>query len=220
MLDRLENFLKRVQEIDELFSDPEVISNPDLVSKLAKERSDLLPIVNSYESLKIAKQELDDAKSLSNDNDPEVAEMALEEIERLGTEVESLDQELRNALLPKDPNDNKNVIMEIRGGTGGDEAAIFAGDLFRMYQRYAHKHGLTIDIVNMNETEQGGIKEVVCTIQGESAYRLLKHESGVHRVQRVPTTETQGRIHTSTATVAVLPEVDEVDVEELVVTSV
>ena len=213
MLDRLENFLKRVQEIDELFSDPEVISNPDLVSKLAKERSDLLPIVNSYESLKIAKQELDDAKSLSNDNDPEVAEMALEEIERLGTEVESLDQELRNALLPKDPNDNKNVIMEIRGGTGGDEAAIFAGDLFRMYQRYAHKHGLTVDIVNMNETEQGGIKEVVCTIQGESAYRLLKHESGVHRVQRVPTTETQGRIHTSTATVAVLPEVDEVDVD-------
>ena len=164
MLDRLENFLKRVQEIDELFSDPEVISNPDLVSKLAKERSDLLPIVNSYESLKIAKQELDDAKSLSNDNDPEVAEMALEEIERLGTEVESLDQELRNALLPKDPNDNKNVIMEIRGGTGGDEAAIFAGDLFRMYQRYAHKHGLTIDIVNMNETEQGGIKEVVLSL--------------------------------------------------------
>lgn len=213
MIERLENFLKRVQEIDELFSDPEVISNPELLSKLAKERADLLPVASSFESLKNVQKELDDAKNMANDPDLEVAEMANEEVEKLLFEVERLEQVLRNALLPKDPNDDKNVIMEIRGGTGGDEAALFAGDLFRMYQRYAQKNGLEVDIINLNETEQGGIKEVVCTIQGEAAYRLLKHESGVHRVQRVPTTETQGRIHTSTATVAVLPEVDEVDVQ-------
>ena len=212
MFERLENLLKRSEEIDELFAKPEAVYDPEQVSKLAKERSDLQPVVTAYRQLQAAQADLADAKSLAGDDDPEVATMSREEIERLSADMERLESELRTALIPKDPRDGKNVIMEIRGGTGGDEAALFAGDLFRMYQRYAQRHRLQVEIVNTSETEGGGFKEVVCSIAGRGAYRQLKHESGVHRVQRVPVTEAQGRIHTSTATVAVLPEADEVDV--------
>lgn len=213
MFERLDNLLKRSQQIDELFAQPEVASDPNQVNKLAKERSELQPVVTAYQQLQNAQQELADAKVLAEDDDPDFAIMARDEIDRLTTAVERLEAELRTALIPKDPNDSKNVIMEIRGGTGGDEAALFAADLFRLYQRYSQRHKLAVDIVNISETEQGGIKELVCTIQGANAFQLLKHESGVHRVQRVPVTEAQGRIHTSTATVAVLPEANEVDVE-------
>ena len=213
MFERLDNLLKRREEIDMLLASPEVVSDLEQLTKLSRERATLSPVVNAWERLQTAQNELIDAKELASDADSEVAAMAAEEMESLTAEVDRLNGELREALLPKDPNDSKNVIMEIRGGTGGDEAAIFAGDLFRMYQRYAQRHGLQVDIVNTSETEQGGLKEVVCEIEGADAYRLLKHESGVHRVQRVPVTEAQGRIHTSTATVAVLPEADEVDVD-------
>ena len=205
MFERLDNLLKRSQQIDELFAQPEVASDPNQVNNLAKERSELQPVVTAYQQLQNAQQELADAKVLAEDDDPDFAIMARDEIDRLTTAVERLEAELRTALIPKDPNDSKNVIMEIRGGTGGDEAAL--------YQRYSQRHKLAVDIVNISETEQGGIKELVCTIQGANAFQLLKHESGVHRVQRVPVTEAQGRIHTSTATVAVLPEANEVDVE-------
>ena len=213
MFERLDNLLKRREEIDTLLASPEVVADPAQLTRLGRERAALLPVVTAWERLQGAQDELADARSLSSDPDPEVAALAAEEAESLDAEVERLNGELREALLPKDPNDSKNVIMEIRGGAGGDEAALFAGDLFRMYQRYAQRHGLRVDIVNTSETEQGGLKEVVCEIEGADAYRLLKHESGVHRVQRVPVTEAQGRIHTSTATVAVLPEADEVDVD-------
>lgn len=213
MFERLDNLLKRREEIDILLASPEVVADPTQLTRLGRERAALLPVVSAWERLQSVQNELAEAKELASDADPEVAAMAEEETESLTAEVERLNEALREALLPKDPNDSKNVIMEIRGGTGGDEAALFAGDLFRMYQRYGQRHGLRVDIVNTSETEQGGLKEVVCEIAGAGAYRLLKHESGVHRVQRVPVTEAQGRIHTSTATVAVLPEADEVDVD-------
>ncbi len=212
MFERLENLLRRSEEIDETFVMPETANDPELMNRLAKERADLQPVVAAYRRLQTATDELSDARLLASDDDPEVAEMAREEALRLTSDLERLEGELRAALVPKDPHDGKNVIMEIRGGTGGDEAALFAGDLFRMYQRYAQRHSLQVEIVNTSETEGGGFKEIVCSISGSGAYRLLKHESGVHRVQRVPVTEAQGRIHTSTATVAVLPEADEVDV--------
>ena len=213
MFERLDNLLRRSREIDALFARPDVLSDPGRVNALAKERSDLQPVVAAYRRLQASRSELADAQVLAGDADAAVAEMAREELGRLTGEVERLEAELRTALLPKDPNDGRNVIMEIRGGTGGEEAALFAGDLFRMYQRYAQRHGLRVDVVSTSETEQGGLKEIVCAIEGADAYRLLKHERGVHRVQRVPVTEAQGRIHTSTATVAVLPEADEVDVD-------
>ena len=212
MFERLDNLLKRREEIDALLALPEVASDPAQLMRLSRERATLLPVVSAWERLQAVRSELADTKELATDADPEVAALAQEEAESLAADAERLNEDLRQALLPKDPNDSKNVIMEIRGGAGGDEAALFAGDLFRMYQRYAQRHGLRVDIVNTSETEQGGFKEIICGIEGTDAYRLLKHESGVHRVQRVPVTEAQGRIHTSTATVAVLPEADELDV--------
>ena len=212
MFERLDNLLLRTQEIDSLFAQPEVLSDMEQVGRLAKERADLLPVVTAYQELQNAQRELADARELAGDADADMAMMAAEEIERLTKDTERLEAELRTALLPTDPNDRKGVIMEIRGGTGGDEAALFAADLFRMYQRYSQRHGLHVDIVNTSETEGGGLREITFEVDGQDAYRLLKHESGVHRVQRVPVTEAQGRIHTSTATVVVLPEADEVDV--------
>ncbi len=212
VFERLENLLKRSEEIDEIFGSPESGYSLEQLNKLAKERADLQPVVTAYQQLQAANAELADARMLASDDDPDVAEMAREEAARFAAETERLESELRAALVPTDPHDSKNAILEIRGGTGGDEAALFAGDLLRMYQRYAQRHGLQVEIISASGTEGGGFKEVVCSVAGQGAYRLLKHESGVHRVQRVPTTEAQGRIHTSTATVAVLPEADEVDV--------
>ncbi len=213
MDEKLEALARRSDEIDELLARPDVASNPEQVTKLAKERAGLQPIVASYRQLVAARGELADAEVLAKDPDADLAAMAREEVPALGLRIERLESELHAALLPKDPNDDKSVIMEVRSATGGEEAALFAGDLYRMYLRYAQLHKLKVDVVDVSESGQHGIKEVVFEISGRGAYGLLKHESGVHRVQRVPATEAQGRIHTSTATVAVLPEADEVDVE-------
>jgi peptide chain release factor 1 len=211
MLEKLEKLAARFAEIDLLLMDPEISGDHARLSKLAKERSGLQHVVESYQRLKATRQELDDARSLASEGDAEIAAMARDEIPDLTARLAGLEAELHTALLPKDPNDNKNAIIELRAGTGGDEAGLFAADLYRMYARYAQRHGLAVEIMDANGSEQGGFKEVVFEVIGTDAFRLMKHEGGVHRVQRVPATETQGRIHTSTATVIVLPEAEESD---------
>ena len=213
MFEKLEKLALRFAEIEELLGTPEVASNPDRTSKLAKERADLQPVVAAYRQLRATQSELEDAKALANDQDEDLASMAREEMPALEAKVSELEEQLKVTLLPKDPNDDKNAIVEVRAGTGGDEAGLFAGELFRMYQRFALRHGLTVELVDSNGSEQGGFKEVVFEVNGPEAYRLLKNEGGVHRVQRVPVTEAQGRVHTSTATVVVLPEADEYEFE-------
>lgn len=209
MLEKLEKLAARFAEIDLLLMDPEISGDHARLSKLAKERAGLQSVVESYQHLKATRQELDDARSLASEDDVEMAAMAKDEIPGLTAQVAELEAELHATLLPKDPNDNKNAIIELRAGTGGDEAGLFAADLYRMYARYAQRHGLSVEIMDANGSEQGGFKEVVFEVIGTDAFRLMKHEGGVHRVQRVPVTETQGRIHTSTATVIVLPEAEE-----------
>lgn len=213
MFEKLEKLALRFVEIDELLATPGVASDPGRMAKLAKERADLEPVVAAFRQLRTIQAELEDSRALASDTDQDLAAMAREEIPALTERVAGLEEQLKVALLPKDPNDDKNAIVEVRAGTGGDEAGLFAGDLFRMYQRYALRHGLTVELMDSNGTEQGGFKEIVFEVNGPEAYRLLKHEGGVHRVQRVPVTEAQGRIHTSTATVAVLPEAEEHDFE-------
>ena len=213
MDDKLEALARRSDELDELLARPEVAKDAAQVAKLAKERAGLQPVVANYRQLVAARDQLAEAKALSKDPDAELAGMARDELPDLTARIEHLEAELRHALLPRDPNDDKNVIMEVRAATGGEEAALFAGDLYRMYLRYAQRHKLKVDIVDVSASGQHGIREVVFEVGGRGAYGLLKHESGVHRVQRVPATEAQGRIHTSTATVAVLPEAAEVDVD-------
>ncbi len=182
-------------------------------AELGRERADLEPLIQKATQYHQALDELEEAKALLDSDDPEMAELAAQEVADLEARIRVLEQELKTMLLPKDPRDNRNVIMEIRAGTGGDEAGLFAADLFRMYSRYADKQGWKVEILSANETGVGGFKEVVFLIKGKGAYSRLKFESGVHRVQRVPATESQGRIHTSTATVAVLAEVDDVEVD-------
>jgi peptide chain release factor 1 len=213
MLDKLGSIAVRYEEIDDLLARPDVASDPAQTTKLAKERADLAPVVEAYRQLLATQREIADTKALTSDGDTEVAAMASDEIPILTARMQKLGTQLHEALSPKDPNDDKNAIMELRAGTGGDEAGLFTGDLYRMYQRYAQRHGFKTDVVDASGSEQGGFKEIVFEVKGTDAYRLLKHEGGVHRVQRVPTTETQGRIHTSTATVAVLPEAEENDFE-------
>ena len=213
MADRLDAIVRRNAEIEELLAHPEVVSDAERVSALAKERADLQPVVLVHAQLQNAERALEDTKALADDPDQEVAELAQAEMAELLPRLDALRGELRCALLPRDPNDPKNAIVEVRAGTGGQEAALFAADLYRMYVRYAQRVGWQPDLVSASESEQGGFKEIVFQVNGAGAYGLLKHESGVHRVQRVPVTEAQGRIHTSTATVAVLPEAEEVDVE-------
>jgi len=181
--------------------------------KLAKERSSLEPVVRAIQEYELIKQALEDAQAMTEDEDPELASLAKEEIPSLIQQMEGLELEVKRALIPQDPNAEHNVIMEVRAGTGGNEAALFAADLYRMYLRYAQRKGWKVELVNTSEAELGGIKEVTFQVEGRGAYRHLKHESGVHRVQRVPVTEAQGRIHTSTATVVVLPEAEEVDLQ-------
>jgi peptide chain release factor 1 len=211
MLEKLEKLAARFVEIDQLLASPDVAGDHARLSKLAKERADLQPVVETYQRLKAAQQELADTRALINDNDAEMASMAKEEVPGLTARITELEGDLYSALLPKDPNDNKNAIVELRAGTGGDEAGLFAADLYRMYARYAQRHGLVVEVMDSNGSEQGGFKEVLFEVVGPDAFRLMKHEGGVHRVQRVPVTETQGRIHTSTATVVVLPEAEESD---------
>ena len=211
MFQRLEGVEKRYEELNGLISDPNVISNQNEWKKLMKEHSDIEDIVFKYREYKKVQQAMEDAKEMLND--PELKELAAMEFEEAKEALPKIEEELKILLIPKDPNDDKNVICEIRGGAGGEEAALFAGTLFRMYSMYAEKKHFKIEVLNANETGLGGYKEISFMITGKGAYSRFKFESGVHRVQRVPDTESSGRIHTSTATVAVLPEVDDVEIE-------
>ena len=216
MIEKLESIMAKYEELTKKVVDPQVIADNRLWQKLVKEHSDLTPIAEGYESLKKCLNDLDqDLKLLQTEKDAEMISLLDEEIKSLKSKKENLEEKLKILLLPKDENDEKNVIMEIRAGAGGDEAALFAGELMRMYMMYAEKHRFKTEILNLNDIELGGIKEVVFSICGSGAYSKLKYESGVHRVQRVPETESQGRVHTSTATVAVLPELEEVEFEIL-----
>lgn len=213
MLDKLELIEKRFEEITMKLSDPAVLSDPEQYRALSIEHSSLSPIIEKYTEYKKAAAAHTEAKELLYEGgmDPEFKEMASEQLEESAVQMEALEKELRILLLPKDPNDDKNVIMEIRSGAGGEEAALFANSLYRMYTMYAESRRWKIEVLNLNATELGGIKEISFSIAGQGAYSRLKFESGVHRVQRVPETESQGRVHTSTVTVAVLPEAEEVD---------
>ena len=214
MIEKLEEIKHRFEEVGQLIVQPDIVTDMEKYGKLNKEYKDLEKIVVKYKEYTEAKSNLENAKEvLSNEKDPEFREMAKAEIDELEPQIEKLEEELKFMLIPKDPNDSKNVILEIRAGTGGDEASIFAGDLFRMYKSYAEDQNWKFTILNFNEGSAGGYKEIVASVEGEDVYAKLKFESGVHRVQRVPATESQGRVHTSAATVAVLPEAEDVDVE-------
>ena len=213
MLDRLAQIEARYEQLNQLLSDPEVFQDTQKMTQLSREQASLQEPVTLGRELRRVHEELAGARSLLSDNrDAELAELARDELRSLEGREEELLSQLRVALLPKDPNDEKNVIVEIRAGAGGDEAGLFAADLYRMYSRYAERQGWKTELINENSTGIGGFKEVVFEVRGAGAYSRIKYESGVHRVQRVPTTEASGRIHTSTATVAVLPEAEEVDV--------
>lgn len=215
MLEKLESIEKRYVELANKISEPEVIARQDEWRKLTKELASLEDIVFCFREYKKVLKEIKENKEMLNEvsDDDEMEELIKAEILSLEEKEEQFKEKLKVMLLPKDPNDQKDVIMEIRAGTGGDEAALFAGDLFRMYSRYAERKGWKVELIDSNPTELGGFKEVIFAISGKGAYSRLKYESGVHRVQRIPTTETGGRIHTSAATVAVLPEAEEVDVQ-------
>lgn len=214
MFDKLEDILIHYEEIMQELNEPSVAENQTRFRKLMKEQSDLAAIVEAYRSYKQAKQDIEDSLMLlEEESDEEMREMAKEELNDAKKRVEELEQELKILLLPKDPNDDKNIILEIRAGAGGDEAALFAAELYRMYVNYAESQHWKVEIINLSENGIGGFKEVEAMITGKGAYSKMKYESGVHRVQRVPETESGGRIHTSTATVAVMPEAEEVDIQ-------
>ncbi|MBE6065514.1 peptide chain release factor 1 [Clostridium cochlearium] len=214
MLDRLNFIENKYEELSIKISDPTVMQDQKEWQKLCKEHSDMENIVTVYKEYKEVLQNIEDNKEmLKEDIEQELKDMVQEDMKELEQRVQELEQELKMLLVPKDPNDEKNVFIEIRAGAGGDEAALFAANLFRMYTRYAERHNWKVEAVSANETDIGGFKEIVFMVKGKGAYSKLKYESGVHRVQRVPDTESSGRIHTSTATVAVLPEVEDVDVE-------
>jgi peptide chain release factor 1 len=211
---QLESIEEKVKKLEELMADPEVLKDQSKIQSIAKEHKELSEILNLYNEYKKVNRQIEEVKQLLNSTpDDDLRELAEEELESLKKQREDLEKKIEIALLPKDPNDEKNVILEIRQGAGGDEASLFAAELFRMYQRYAERHGWKTEILSLHPTEKGGIKEVIALIKGKGAYSRLKYESGVHRVQRVPETESSGRIHTSTVTVAVLPEAEEVDIE-------
>ena len=214
MIDKLANIERRYDEIEQLMADPEVSSDYSRIQTLAKEQASIKVLVNLARRYRKVIRELEDVQTMARDDSDEgLAMMAREELAQLEERKKKVESELKLALVPVDPRDQKNVIMEVRAGTGGDEAGLFAADLFRMYSRFAQRMGWRTDVINSNETGLGAIKEIVFQVRGEGAYSRLKHESGVHRVQRGPLTESSGRIHTSAATVAVLPEAEEVDVE-------
>lgn len=212
MFDKLDFITDKYDELSQLVSDPEIINNQPVWQKHIKEMGEMEPIVKKYKEYKKAKADLADAKEMLNEDDEEIREMAKMEINDLNELIGQQEEELKILMLPKDPNDEKNVILEVRAGTGGDEAALFGADLLRMYMRYAERNHWKTELMEINDTGIGGIKEAVVLIKGKGAYSRLKFESGVHRVQRVPETESAGRVHTSAATVAVLPEVDDVEI--------
>lgn len=212
---KLENLVERLDEVNHLLSDPEIIGNQGKFRQLTKEHSQLTPVVETFNRFIENDADLQEAKDMIKSGDPDLKEMGQEELPGLEKTQETLETELQKMLLPKDPNDDANIFLEIRAGTGGDEAAIFAGDLFRMYSRYAENMRWQVEIINAQEGEHGGYKEIIARIIGDGAYSRLKFESGAHRVQRVPATETQGRVHTSAATVVIMAEAPDVEQIEL-----
>jgi peptide chain release factor 1 len=213
LLGKLEGIRLRFEEVAQQITDPEVISDTKKYIKLNKEYKDLEKVVNVYKAFKNTLENIDSAREMLKEDDPEMREMAKMELDELEKTLPGMEEKVKLLLIPSDPQDSKNAILEIRAGTGGDEASIFAGDLFRMYTKYAEKRGWRTEVTNLSEGTAGGYKEIVMNISGEGVYGIMKYESGVHRVQRVPQTETQGRVHTSAATVAVLPEADDFDIE-------
>jgi peptide chain release factor 1 len=214
MLDRLEKVKERYEEITALLSDPTVVVNQTRYRDLRKEHSDLTPLMKVYETYSKTKNDLAGLKEITETSpDPEMKQLAYAEMDETKARLQQLEEELKVLLIPRDPNDSKNVIVEIRAGTGGEEAALFGADLFRMYSRFAERKGWKVELLDLNDTGIGGIKEISFGLSGEDVYGAMKYESGVHRVQRVPETEAQGRVHTSAASVAVLPEVEPVEVE-------
>lgn len=214
MIEKLEELKLRFEEVGQLLMQPETVKDIKKYSQLNKEYKDLEKIVRKYNQYNDARNHLQQAKEvLQKEKDEEMRQMAKGEIDELDPKIEKLESELKELLIPKDPNDDKNVLLEIRAGTGGDEAAIFAGDLWRMYQRFCERRGLKMSVLDVTEGTAGGYKEVICSVSGEGAYGQLKFESGVHRVQRVPATEQMGRVHTSAASVVVMPEVEDVAIE-------
>lgn len=214
MFDRLQAVEDRYDKLNELLSDPEIVNDTKKLRDYSKEQSDIQETVDAYREYKEVKAQHQDARSMLEEKlDPEMREMVKEELDETSTRIEELEARLKILLIPKDPNDDKNVIMEVRGAAGGDEAALFAGDLYRMYSRYAESQGWKIEVIDASSTGVGGYKEIIFMINGKGAYSKMKFENGAHRVQRVPETESGGRIHTSTATVACLPEAEEVEVE-------
>ncbi len=212
---KLEHLVERFEEVQALLGDPDVIGNQDKFRNLSKEFSQLEGVVDGFNAYQQAQENLSSAQEMMNEDDAEMREMAQEEYKEAKSEIERLETDLQLLLLPKDPNDDNNCFLEVRAGAGGDEAAIFAGDLFRMYSRYAENKGWRVEVISANEGEHGGYKEVVANISGDGVYGNLKFESGGHRVQRVPETESQGRIHTSACTVAILPEIPESEAIEI-----
>ncbi len=211
--DRLEEAEARYNDLTERMADPAVINDSEQYRKTAKAQSELHEMVSKYREWKKADQELRGARAMSSESDPDLREMAALEVARLEPLLTEIEQELQVLLLPKDPNDEKDVVLEIRKGAGGDEASLFAGEVFRMYTRYAEELGWKVEITSMSGSSVGGLNEIIAIVKGNKVYSRMKYESGVHRVQRVPATETQGRVHTSTITVVVMPEADEVDVQ-------
>jgi peptide chain release factor 1 len=210
---RLDDAEARYNELTDKMADPEVINDSEQYRKITKQQSELSDVVGKYRDWKKADRELTDARAMLNESDPDLREMAELEVASLEPLLEALDHDIHLLLLPKDPNDERDIVLEIRKGAGGDEASLFAGEVFRMYTRYAEEQGWKVEITSLSESSVGGVNEVIALISGTKVYSRLKYESGVHRVQRVPATETQGRVHTSTITVAVMPEADEVEVQ-------
>ena len=209
----LDELDRRSSELDHMMGDPAIATNPERLMELGRERADLDPVVSAWRVYQATEETILETRGMANDADREMAQMAQEELQSLQRQLDETEARIRALLVPKDPNDEKNVIVEVRAGTGGDEAALFAADLFRMYSRYAERQRWKIEILSSTETDGGGFREIIFEVRGKGAYSYLRYESGVHRVQRVPATESQGRIHTSTASVAVLPEAEEVDIQ-------
>ena len=213
MFERLEQIEARFQDLGAQMAEPEVLSDHEKYQKIAKQHRELEPVVEKFREYRQVKTGIADARAMLNESDAEIRAMAQEELTELEAREPQIEEDLKLLLLPKDPNDEKNVVLEIRAGTGGDEASLFAAEVFRMYARFAEQHRWKVEILSSSESSIGGLKEVIAIIEGDKVYSQLKYESGVHRVQRVPATETQGRVHTSAVTVAVLPEAEDVDVK-------
>jgi peptide chain release factor 1 len=213
MFDRLQQMEARYEELGSQLADPEIVNDQQKYQKTAKQHRDLQEVVDRFRQYKQIKSGVDDVRGMLNESDPEIRAMATEELAQLEARLPAIEEDLKVMLLPKDPNDEKNVILEIRAGTGGDEASLFVAEVFRMYTRFAEQHRWKVEVLSSSESGVGGLKEVIAIIEGDRVFSQMKYESGVHRVQRVPETETQGRVHTSAITVAVLPEAEEVDVK-------